>query len=265
MKKKEPPIRVPFDTAQDVGLSLAAKGLLLVSLSIGGRLPPTEMLVHPSEVDVARHAFKELMALGYISKGEGDSRESYSVHPAPLTEKPARKLTVQQQFIKDACEVWNERRRSDWPPVDVKKPGTRLIKYLQELLKAHDGDPHDALQTVALGIEWIAKREDWAEGKMFTFDQIAAKNKLESNASKARTFLKGVSEAKGAAGRGLNPGDQCMWQGSVPVSIVRDVDGNGHHYVVKGQPGAASYEGIEWEVAAHDLRPVGYTRGVVKA
>lgn len=181
-----------------------------------------------------------------------------------------RKLTANQQFIADACEAWNELRHPSWPTVNVRKPSTRLIMYLQKLYKYADKDPDEATRIVRVGLSWIRKHDEWARGQVFTFEQIAANEKLEAAASKADHARRVAQEASGqaapppegrhptgeaTAGRsggttGVQPGAICSAFGSSQVEVLRDLLGNGHVFLVRHLS-----TGLMERVAHYDLQP----------
>lgn len=180
-----------------------------------------------------------------------------------------RKLTANQQFIADACEAWNELRHPSWPQVNVKKPSSRLIAYLQKTFKYADKDPDEATRIVRVGLTWIRRNDDWAHGQVFTFEQIAANEKLEAATSKADHLQQmaqdaasdrgvaprptpgpgGTTAVTSAARNGIQAGDICSAFGSAPVEVLRDILGNGHVFLVRHLS-----TGLMERVAHYELR-----------
>lgn len=131
--------------------------------------------------------------------------------------KPARKLSAVQQYIKAACEAWNMHRRKTWPEVDVKVPGSRVIGYLQLVVRNMHGSYDEALVCVTEGIKFMARDEFYAD-KVFTFAQAAAKEKLEDNYAKSKLAKKQRQE------RAASPlhviGVSVLYQGSISAVVA---------------------------------------------
>lgn len=193
-----------------------------------------------------------------------------STHNTDNSEATPRKLSDNQRFIGSACEAWNELRHPTWPPVNIKKPSTRLIAYLQKAYKYADKSPDEALRIVRVGLSWIRKNDEWARGQVFTFEQLAANEKLEGAASKAdhaRQMAEkaglvhgapdGGAEATAGYSRnvtGVSEGDICSAFGSSKVEVMRDMLGNGHMFLVRHLA-----TGLMERIAHYNLSPV---RGV---
>lgn len=134
----------------------------------------------------------------------------------PKETKKPRKLSLVQQYIKSCCEAWNQHRRKTWPEVNVKVPGTRLIGYLQGVAAGVDKNYDEALNVVTDGIKWYAKDEFYAD-KVFTFVEIAAKEKLQI--AHAKSKLAKTQREERASSPLHTVGLQVLYQGSIQATV----------------------------------------------
>lgn len=99
---------------------------------------------------------------------------------------PPKPRSPHQQFIGEAIRAYNEERHESW--AELRKLTGRGAKYLKEFLAFYDGDVEQAAQSFRAGVMWCRLREEWwREGRnSIGLDEIAANNKIENYAEKAR-------------------------------------------------------------------------------
>jgi hypothetical protein len=191
-------------------------------------------------------------------KNQKPSETNVSDSPEPKKDQPRGKSKGKPHHgpvIGVAKEAWNKHRHPSWPEID--KITTRGIKYIRQFWEYFDGDTEKACEMMELAIAWAAEKEDWwrTAPSIPTFDQWAAKNKLEGYAQKA-LHEKRQQEEKASPSPERDP----YLGKTVPhklgyLVILKEVDVPGYRYwgeFVNDEFGTTDPPEPMW-VYAHDL------------